>query len=118
MTQVPPLPLPDPGPVLADGEPVPHEDAVVAWHNAYIAHRRRVRAEAARWWAECAALRDRFGPPGTDQGGRAVFPAQAWHQADFDGLDDTDDQAVFSSPSGEWFPADAAQYLPPCEMAE
>lgn len=117
MTQRPPDPLPDPGLVLADGTVIPGAEAVEAWGRAYKAHRVRVDAERRRWQAECRRLREEFGPPSTDQGGRATFPGQAWHQADFDGCDDTDDQAAFSSPSGEWFDKDAAAYLPPCERS-
>jgi hypothetical protein len=116
VTRKPPDPLPDPGLVLADGTVIPGEDAVIAWHNAYIEHRRALRAEAARYAAVCVMLRERFGPPAGAPRGEA-FPAQAWHQARLEDLDppDTDDQAAFSSPSGEWFAADAAAYLPPCE---
>ena len=117
MTQRPPDPLPDPGLVLSDGTVIPGAEAVDAWHRAVLEHRRRLDAENRRYKAECAALRERYGPPGTAHGNRMSWPAEAWHQADFDGLDDTDDQATFSSPSGEWFSADAAAYLPPCERS-
>ena len=115
MTRNPPAPLPDPGPVPADGTVIPGADAVEAWHLAYLEHRRQLRLENSRYAAVCAELREMFGPPsGTPHG--ETFPAAAWHQADFGGLDDTGDQAVFSSPDGTWFAADAAAYLPPCEL--
>jgi hypothetical protein len=116
VTQKPPAPLPDPGLVLSDGTVIAGAEAVEAWHRAYLEHRRRLDAENRRYKAECAALRERYGPPA---GAATVRPAggSAHYQADFDGLDDTDDQAMFSSPSGEWFSADAAAYLPPCERS-
>lgn len=119
MTRVPPDPLPDPGLVLSDGTVLAGDDVVQAWHLAYIEHRKALRAEAARYAAVCVMLRERFGPPGTAQGNRMSWPATAWHQASLDDLDppDTDDQAAFSSPSGEWFSADAAAYFPPCERS-
>lgn len=93
--------------------------AVWAWHNAYLEHRRRLRAETARYAAECMRVRGEHGPPaGSALGQGMSWPREAWHQAAMDELDppDTDDQAAYSSPSGEWFDKDAAQYLPPCEM--
>ena len=63
MTQRPPDPLPDPGLVLSDGTVIPGAEAVEAWQRAYLEHRRQVRIEAARYAAECAALREEFGPP-------------------------------------------------------
>lgn len=120
MTKRPPDPLPDPGLVLSDGTVIPGQDAVDAWHLAVLEHRRRLAAESRRYAAECARLRDLFGPPGTTaQGRRMSWPAAAWHQADFAELDRdepvSDDEAVFSSPSGEWFAADARAFWPPCE---
>ncbi len=118
MTQRPPDPLPDPGLVLSDGTVIPGADAVEAWHRAYLEHRRRLDAENRRYRAECARLRELSGPPGGAANLR-TSGGTGWHQADFDALDPpgSDDQAAFSSPSGEWFAADAAAYLPPCERS-
>jgi hypothetical protein len=119
MTRRPPDPLPDPGLVLSDGTVIPGQEAVDAWHRAYLDHRKRADAERRRYAAECARLRELFGAPGTSHGNRMSWPREAWHQAAMDELDppDTGDQAAFSSPSGEWFSADAAAYLPPCERS-
>ena len=118
MTKVPPAPLPDPGLVLSDGTVIPGQEAVEAWHAAVLEHRRRLDAENKRYAAECAALRERFGPAAGAANVRTSGGSR-WHQADFGALDppDTGDQAAFSSPSGEWFSADAAAYLPPCERS-
>jgi len=94
MTQVPPLPLPDPGLVFADGTVLPGQEALEAWHRAYLEHRRRDRAERIRYAAVCAAIRAQYGPPsGTPRG--ITFPAPAWAQDTFDGTvlpgDDEDD---------------------------
>jgi hypothetical protein len=118
MTQRPPDPLPDPGLVLSDGTVIPGEQAVEAWHNAYREHRKQLAAESRRYAAECAALRERSGPP-SGAVAPAVRHSVAWFQLAFDELDppDTGGQAAFSSPSGEWFDKDAAQYFPPCERS-
>jgi hypothetical protein len=98
---------------------VPSEHAAIwAWHNAYLGHRRRLRAEAARYAAECQEVRGEHGPPaGTDL---PIGRKTSWHQAGLDELDPPrgEDEVIFARPDGTWFAADAAQYLPPCEMAE
>jgi hypothetical protein len=63
MTQRPPDPLPEPGVVLSDGTVLPGQEALDAWHYAYFEHRKRLDAEKRRYRAECARLRELFGPP-------------------------------------------------------
>lgn len=101
--------------------PAPGDDeALWAWHSAYLEHRRRVRAETARYAAECARLRDQHGPPGAGSSDRSevLSDRPAWYQGDLDELDrlPDDDEVIFRRPDGTWFAADAAAYLPPCEM--
>lgn len=94
--------------------------AIWAWHTAYLEHRKRVRAETARYAAQCAEIREQHGPPGGGSSDRSEVSSArpAWYQGDFDELDDdpSDDEVTFRQPDGTWFAADAAQYLPPCEM--
>ena len=95
-------------------------DAVWAWHRAYLDHRIRVRAETARYAAECMRLREEHGPPGGQSSDRSEKAADrpAWYQPDLDEADPppTEDEIIFRQPDGTWFAADAAAYLPPCEM--
>ena len=96
------------------------DEGIWAWHTAYLEHRVRVRAETARYAAQCQEIRDQHGPPGTVSPDRSEVSARrpAWYQGDFDELDYdlSDDEVVFRQPDGTWFAADAAAYLPPCEM--
>src|SRR4249920_3052009 len=100
---------------MTNPSPPVNDDAIWAWHNAYIEHRKRVRAEAARYAAQCAGLREQHGPTGGGSSDRSEKPGSrpAWYQAGFDELDPPpdDDGIVFRRPDGTWFAADAAAYL-------
>jgi hypothetical protein len=110
------------GPVIVfpDGTAIPGQEAVDAWHRAYLEHRRRLDAENRRYKAECARLKELSGPPA----GAVTFrPAgeSRWYQAGFDDLARADpvvdDEAVFRAADGTWFADDARWYLPPCERS-
>lgn len=102
MTQIPPPPVPGASP-----SPPPDQDsdeAVWAWHNAYLEHRKRVRAELAAYTAECSRLREQYGPPhGTPS---AASAREMMVQVTFEDL--------MTRPEARIVPAD----WPPCETAE
>jgi hypothetical protein len=112
--------LPEHGLVCGDGTVIPGQDAVRAWHLALLEHRHRVTAEKKRYKAECARLRELFGPAAGAVNVRPAGESPGWFQADFDELarEDpvSDDEAVFRAPDGTWFADDARWYLPPCEL--
>jgi hypothetical protein len=95
-------------------------EGLEAWQRAYINHRIRVRAEERRWMAECITLQDQYGYPHGQLGPHLTRKGSPMYQAALDELNPpaTGDQAAFSTPGGTWFAADAAAYLPPCEMEE
>lgn len=85
MTQRPPDPLPDADLVLTDGMVIPGIEAAEAWGRACSDHKHRVDAENRRYQAECAQLRERYGPPAGAVMGRGMsWPAAAWTQEELD----------------------------------
>ena len=117
MTRKPPDPLPDPGPVPADGTVIPGADAVEAWHLAYLEHRRQLRRENSRYAAVCAELREMFGPPsGTPHGGRYAA-ASAANQVPSGELNTAWSPVSSSPPKSAWCQA-AAGNVSPCGVPD